>query len=1037
MSMFDTPQFEVERDIVFRQILVRLGEIWATVYSLRQPIRPIEHIVTGPGRSHDPIPEDGWKPFDMERRWGGFDQSTWFRMTTKITPEMAGQRVVALIRPHQGPHGNSLAYVNRVPWQGLDRNRDEILLAELAESGAKFEIILESVPSQEHDTHHVFEYADIAVMNQAPWDFYWEAKIALEVWEKLKEGEAEQRQLLDVINRAVKMVDLRHPGEDPYYKSLDKAHKQLQRELKQFHSHGRIRFLVSGNSHIDTAWMWPVRETRRKIGRTVATVLQLLDRYPEFMFSHSQPIQYEWLSEDYPELFERVKQRVAEGRWEAIGALYVEPDCNLSSGESLIRQMLYGIRYYQQEFGIRPRLAWVPDCFGFPWSMPQILVKSGIDHFFTTKISWGQYTKPPYEAFHWEGIDGSSIPTVMMLAYGSVGTVKDIVDHYDYFNQKDKFDEVPYTTGWGDGGGGPTAELCERITRLNDMPGLPPCKFGSIAAYYENLAKVARLDDLPVFNDELYLEFHRGCQTSQARTKRNNRKCEFLLRDTELLCSLALLEGAPYNAKAIEKAWKLVLLNQFHDILPGSSVTEVYDVADQEYEQVYKVGGALKDEAICHLGQRINTMGEGSPVVVHNTLSWVRTDVARVEIDVPSGAIEVVGSDGEAVPHQQAHDGALLFEASGVPPLGHAVYWVREGQTALRPPVSGVSVSASRLENDLVRVKLDKWGRFTSVYDKIHGREVLEKGVKANVLQLFDDRPYKSNAWDIDFNFEEIMWEPEAPEAVEVLESGPVRGVLRVVRRNEQSIITQDIIIYGHTARIDFETHVEWQEKQTLLKVAFPVAVRSPYAAFDIQYGVIDRTTHVNRDVDKAQFEVPAHKWADISEGDYGVSLLNDSRYGYDVKGNLLRLSLLRAPIKPDPHADEGEHDFTYAFYPHAGDWRHGTVQEGYELNAPLEARPTTASSGDVPPLSAFVSLDADNIIVDAVKKAEDSDGIIVRLYEAYGQRGDAELDFFRVPRQIDACNMVEEGFEEIEHTGTRLQLYFTPYEVKTIRVSF
>ncbi|HOE65839.1 MAG TPA: glycoside hydrolase family 38 C-terminal domain-containing protein [Candidatus Hydrogenedentes bacterium] len=1028
--------FEAERPIIAKQVLLRLKEIFKTVYSNHVSVDSIERCVLGPGHSVTPEPVSGWEPFELKQRWGGYDQTTWFRLHATIPPDMDGKHVVALLSPHQGPHGNSLAYVNGHPAQGLDRNRDEVLLSKQARVGEAFVISLESVPSQEQDTYHIFDRADIAVFHQLAWDFYWDAKIALEVWEQLPEAYAPRMRLLDHIEKSVRMVDLRHAGTPQYFESIKKAQKYFRAGLKKFPAGpGAGKLAIIGHSHIDTAWMWPLRETHRKIGRTVATVLALLDRYPEFTFSHSQTIQYEYLKQDYPELFARMKQRVREGRWDPAGALFVEPDCNIVSGESIVRQLLFGIHFFQQEFGVRPRLAWVPDCFGFAHSLPQFLVKAGLDTFSTTKIWWGEFSQFPYSTFHWEGVDGSRILTHMPHVYGSIMTTAEVFEHWAVAKQKDKIDEIPYTVGWGDGGGGPTQEIVERAKRLGNIVGAPQCSFDTLTSYFARFANDEATATLPVWNSELYLEVHRGCQTSQARTKRNNRKCEVLLRDVEFLSTVAFLNGGHYEQGAINDAWKIVLLNQFHDILPGSSVHEVYDDADRDYALAQTALNGVKDRALALLHDRIDTRGEGTPIIVWNTASWARSGLVAVKVPVPKGAFHVQASDGNAVSHQVVSSDELLVEVTQAPSLGHAVYRIVPGKGAAQS--FPLTASDKGMENAFLKIVFDKSGRLTRVYDKENKREVLAPKERGNVLYLFDDRPHRSNAWDIDQNLEDTRWEPGASESVEVVERGPLRATVRFVRKNEQSTITQDIVLYAHSRRIDFVTHVDWQEKQTMMKVAFPVDVRSSWATFEIPCGTIQRTTHTNRDYDLAEFEVPALRWADISEGDYGVSVLNDCKYGYDVKGNTLRLSLLRAPIDPDPNADEGGHDFTYSLLTHVGDWRVATVREGIDLNVPLMAKASPVSEGTLPPVGSFAEVDAEHVILETIKCAEDSDAIIVRLYEAYGQRGYVTLRFARAPKRMFECDLLEENDMPLDVKDNAVELYMTPYKICSLKVIF
>ena len=1037
--------FETERRIETEQIKARLEEMRDTIYADRRPVGKLEACVTGPGLGPGVAPKTGWKPFAVHQRWGGFDQTTWFRMKVSVPASMKGRRVVAFVRPG----GESLAYVDGKPFQGLDENRDELYLTEKAKGGEVFDILLESVPSVRFDEYHHFQYADLAVMHPLVWDFCWDCQVVYSVLEQLDKNFAPRRQLLELLMNVVLSVDVQHMDEPSYFASIGKAQRMLRTGLKTFEtSYGMGKLVLTGQSHIDTAWLWPLRETRRKCSRTFSTVLNYMDRYPDYVFLCSQPVQYEWMQQHYPEIYKRIKQRVKEGRWEPFGALWVENDCNVPSGEAIVRQLLYGNRFFRKEFGVHSRTAWLPDAFGYAWSLPQIFKKAQVDTFVTTKITWGRFTEFPYSVFQWEGADGTRIWGMMPpLNYNGNTHPRDCIEQWNLFKQKERFEEIPFPFGYGDGGGGPTMEMIEYARRLKNIVGVPKCEIGGIQDSIDRMKQQCRFEDLPVWNNELYLEYHRGCQTTQARTKRNNRKCELLLRQTEFISSLAHLHGGTYDQKRIYDAWKIVLTNQFHDILPGSSITEVYQQTDIDYAEAKSLAASARKDALKHLVGRIDTTGPGVAIVVFNDLSWMRSYIVQATVDLPKGSFAVLDPSGTPVAHQQAGPNDILFEAEGLPPMGYAVYrLVNSGDTILNSEVGGwpstlapelSMVSPELMENAYLRIRFDKKGCLTSVYDKIEQREVLAKGERGNVLQLFDDRPHGNDAWDIDPNFEEIMWEPKPAESIEVVETGPVRAIVRIVRKTEKSTIVQDVTLHANSPRVDFVTRVDWHEKRVLLKAAFPVDVRSSRASYEIQFAAIERATHHNTDFDRARYEVPAHKWADLSEGDYGVSLLNDCKYGYDIRDNVMRLSLLRSPVEPDPQADEGQHSFTYSLYPHAWNWRNGTVQEAFELNAPVLAVAAPSAKGTLPATYAFATVDAENVIIDTVKRCEDSDALIVRLYEAYGQRGDVTLTFGRKPKKVTECDLMEENDTPVKLTGASVAFYVKPFEIRSFKVSF
>ncbi|NLF57380.1 MAG: alpha-mannosidase [Candidatus Hydrogenedens sp.] len=1042
--------FDADWKTEFMQLRARLDELRGRVFSDCRPMGDLWRCVTGPGKGPEGIPASGWSAFQPMERWGHYDQTTWFRMRAVVPKEFAGKRVVALLNPCAytdipgiGPHdesGEALAYVNGKPFQGIDRHHDFMVLAEKGRAGDAYDIALEACPSTRFDATHVFARAETAVMHRDVWDLYWDGAVLLDLIGHLPEQAAARKRLLRLAHDAVCMADLRL-GETPeFHASVAAARAFLKKGLKRFPAGpdaGRLALI--GHSHIDTAWLWPLRETRRKVGRTFSTVLRLMEQYPEYHFSASQPELYMFVKENHPEIWKGIRRRVKEGRWEPCGAPWVEQDSQMPCGEALVRQFLYGNRFFEKEFGRRTRTAWLPDAFGFPWSLPQIMAKAQLDTFYTIKLTWNRYTRFPHGYFWWQGADGTRIRAcIPPLNYNGDPVPAQLSAQWERFPQRDLVDEVPFSFGWGDGGGGPSPRMLEYGKRMKNIAGMPRCEFGRTQDCLDRMRAQAPDDALPVWNGELYLELHRACQTTQARTKRNNRKCEWLLHNAELLSVWAMLHGGAYEQGELAAAWRVLLTHQFHDILPGSSITEVYRDADAHYAALrLRVEGVLQ-RAACHLAARTALPGAGVPVIVWNTLSVERHDPVMVRAALPDGPCHVVAADGTEVPSQCAGPDTLLFAPQSVPPMGHAVFRIVGGAGKKAP--NTLKATTKKLENELVRVTLDDHGRFTSVFDKRLGREALAPGEKGNVLQLFDDRPGEHDAWDIDYNFADRMWEPGPAEFLEVIETGPVRAVVRVARRSEKASFEQDIVLHAGSARIDVVNRVHWHEKRTLLKVAFPVDVLSPRAAFDIQFAAVERATHENTDYDRARFEVTAHHWADLSEDGFGVSLLNDCKYGYDVRGNVLRLSLLRGAVEPDPVADEGHHEFTYALLPHAGDWRGDTLREGLMLNQPplAMAAPPAAGRAALPPVASLVRVEPDRAVVDTVKRAEDGDAVIVRLHEARGGRGPVTVSFLMPPKSVCECDLMEENDQPLDMADSfSVDLGLTPFEIRTLKVVF
>ncbi len=802
-----------------------------------------------------------------------------------------------------------------------------------------------------------------------------------------------------------------------------------------------------GNSHIDLAWLWPWTETVEIVRNTFATVLELMNEFPEFTFAHGSAQTYAWMEEKYPKLFEHIRRRVREGRWEIVGGVWVESDMNLPHGESLVRQFLHGMRYFREKFGVSVRVGWNPDAFGYNWQLPQILKKSGLDFFVTQKLFWNEVTRFPYRLFWWEAPDGSRVLTYFPNHYGNpiepVPMAKDLADYAAATGHR----EYMHLYGVGDHGGGPTRSMLETADRWRSAQVLyPRLFFGTVHEFFERvMAELPRLN-LPVWRDELYLETHRGTYTSQAETKRNNRRSEVLLLNAERFASLARLFGHPYPQNELDAAWKKVLFNQFHDILPGSSIAAVYRDAARDYAEVRRIGREVLSEAMRELADRIHTKGPGLPLIVFNPLSWTRTDVVEATLVFPDPVsnVEVRDPRGRRLiaemiaRNPETNRVTVRFIAEDVPPLGYAVF--RVIPVTRRSPVrSSLSVAGLTMENEFLRVTVDaRSGCVTSLYDKIARREVLDESRCGNLLQAFFDKPTVYDAWNIDATFEEKKWELRQAEEVKVVETGPTRAVIRVVKKFQNSTFIQDLVLYPKIPRLECQMEVDWRERHILLKVAFPVSVRSPKATFEIPFGAIPRPTTRRTPEEKAKFEVPALFWADLSDGAYGVSVLNDSKYGYDVRDNVIRLTLLRSPAYPDPRADEGRHRFTYAIYPHAGDWiQAGTVRRGYELNYPLIPYPTTEHSGSLPPIHSFLRLEPDTVILTALKKAEDSEAWILRFYEFAGRSAEVRIALPTPPRIAQEVTLTEQEVGPLTVSGQEVIVPTKPYEIKTVRIEF
>ncbi len=980
--------------------------------------------------------------------WGGFDQWRWFRAELRVPQAWAGQRVAVVARlghPQAPIYPEALAYLDGVAVQGIDRNHTELLLADPARGGERYDLALHTwctmhAWNPSWPFTQTFSGVELVTVDLTTRRLCHLAEAALDAARALDANSWARGAILNALDDAFQLLDLRVGGD--FYGSASAALAALETGLAA-HAPAPVSIVAAGHAHIDVAWLWTLPRVREKAAHTFATMLRLMEQYPDFYFTQSQPQLYQYVKEDYPHLYEQIRQRVAEGRWEIIGGMWVEADCNISGGESLARQFLLGRRFFQREFGREESpVLWLPDVFGYAWALPQLIKRAGLAYFMTIKIGWSQYNRLPYDSFWWQGLDGTRVlthfittpdPGAYASTYNAMLTGKEAVGTWNNYQQKEHHNELLTAYGFGDGGGGPTLEMIERARALAAVPGVPQVRMGRVDEFFRRL-EAAR--DLPVWNGELYLEYHRGTLTSQARNKRNNRKSEVLLHQAELAAAAAALLGAPYPAADFNEAWTIVCRNQFHDIIPGSSIHEVYEESAREYQRVRELGESARARALDALAQATALPAGQAGVLVYNALGWERRQMVEVAADVVPAGKALADAETDALAPLQRVGDRVIFQAQA-PATGYRVYKIVEApvQAAPTAPSPASTPNTFVFENTHLRAELNERGELTRLFDKDANREVLPPGAVANQFQAFQDKPMNWPAWDVDIYFDDKLWTLEGPAQMEWVTAGPLRQTVRVRARLLNSDIEQLISLDADSRRLDFHTEVEWREKDILLKVAFPVDVLAPRATFDIQFGNVERPTHRNTSWDWARFETAVHKWSDLSEGDYGVSLLNDCKYGNDVRDNVLRLSLLRAPTFPDLHADEGHHTFAYALYPHVGDWRQGTVRAAYELNDPLIVHPFTGRGGDRPLVEGLFTVDAPNVILETVKQAEDGDGLIVRLYECYRQRGPVTL---RCRQPIIAAwetDLIERNETALTVSGDAVTLWVTPYQIRTLRI--
>ncbi len=875
-----------------------------------------------------------------------------------------------------------------------------------------------------------------------------------------EEGKAEHQQQLDAAVKAIDFSPLDRGDQAGFAASLQAARAKLE-ALKPWLRQFDIRLI--GNSHIDMAWLWPWTETVEVVRNTFQSVLDLMREYPDFKFTMSSARAYEWMQEKYPDLFRQIEQRVKEGRWEIVGGMWVEPDLNMPDGESLVRQILVGKRYFQKNFGVDVKIGWNPDSFGYNYQLPQIYKKSGMDYFVTQKLLWAhEFTTFPYKLFWWQAPDGSRLLTYFPHDYAGGIDAEPLATDLSvwmpsiYGQTITDHPEMMHLYGVGDHGGGPTRVMLDHADQLRAPDAVyPKLQFSFASDFFGDLEKKLPSMQVPTWDGELYFQYHRGVFTTQAETKRRIRRAEENVLNAEKFASLASLYGRPYPQDGMELTWKNLLFDHFHDIMPGSGIAVNYLDAKRNLEDVDRAANNVTMGSLGEIAAHVNTQGDGVPVMMFNSLSWPRTEVAEVEVQLPGPARQIAVVDAAGKPAESqllwldadTHRARFLLLAK-TPSLGKHTYFVRAAASG--PTLhSLLRASTDTLENEFIRVKIDpQTGCMTSLFDKRSGTEALapaetdtggpRTSTCGNLLQAFVDKPQRWDAWNIDADFEKQHWDLEHADSVKLLESGPLRAVIQVKNHFQNSTFMRDIILYAGVPRVDVKMRADWHEKHILLKVAFPVSAHSDKATYEIPFGSVQRPTTRNTPAERAQFEVPAQRLADISDDTHGLSLLNDCKYGYDAKGNVLRLSLLRSPEWPDPHADEGRHEFTYSLYPHGGGWKEAlTIRRGYELNYKLISLPSDKHEGKLAPEYSFLRAQPDNVIVTALKKAEDDNALVVRFYEWAGKDSEVEL---RLPPGVESASetdLMERPTGKVAMQAGNITIHTKPYEIKTVKAQY
>lgn len=999
-------------DFTLKQLEVTMGVVKERCAKVKKEIENIlyaECDYLAPPK----LPENlDWTPFDQSKSIVGKDKHFWLKFSVSVPEALSDwQARIDISTGHREGwdvlNPQMLVFINGKATQGLDVNHKDIYLKpghnDVAIYGYKGMI------ATEFKVRLFYKEIDLDTQK-----LYYDLVTVKSAIEALGEHSTHYAQLSSKVKQALNLIDI-NSNECDFYESVKKATAFFDENIwteKGVNELANVSF--TGHTHIDVAWQWTLAQTSEKMQRSTATILNLMEKYPDYKFFLSQPVLYNYVKENLPDLYEKIKEKVKSGQWETEGSMWVEADCNLSGGESIIRQIMYGKRFFKEEFGQENNILWLPDAFGFSAALPQILKKCNIDTFITSKLSWSETNKYPHDLFMWKGIDGSEILTNFITArdatmpfeddkhtrYNGYTTPSYVMGAWQRFQDKPYSDEVVVPYGYGDGGGSANEEMLEILGRTErGIMGFPKVKRTGIKSYAERIHKnfekgVSEQGEVPKWFGELYLELHRGTFTSMSEIKKYNRFCEFLYQKAEQLSVLGkALLGKNYPAKELEEGWKKVLLNQFHDILPGSSIKEVYDDAFRIYEEAYESGKSISDNVLSEIAKNVKAE---NGVLVYNPNSFEVTDHAE-------------------------YDGKYIY-AENIPAMGWKVIEEKEDSPA-------VSADKNSLENIRYKITFDENGNIVSIIDKKHNREIVQENRFLNAIEVYENIPYCYDAWEISEYYKDKCMPLVSKEDITV-EKGANFAEIKVTRKFSKSTLVQTTRLYNNSDRIDFTLDVDWNEEKTLIKTAFPFKLHTDEATFDTQFGSITRPTHTNTSWEKAKFEVCGHKWADMSEDDWGVSVINNSKYGYSLGENEIKMTLLTSPKYPNPEADMGSHTIFYSLFAHDGNARKGNVvKEAYKFNQPLTATAVNGK-GSLENEFSLISISSDTVIAETVKQAEDGNGIIVRMYQSANKTEKVSVSFDTNYNKCYNCDMLENPIGEINPT----QMQIKPFEVVTLK---
>ncbi len=1010
--------------------------------------------------------QNGWRRLAADERWGG-KRKTFHLQTTYTVPAFADGRELFFHLSTDGEQGwdalnpQFSCYLDGQLVQGIDINHREVRLHEKAVAGEAHTLHIEAYTADREEPIQVT--CELYNIDREVQGLYYDLKVPLGVAELLEEDDENRLEILNSLNDAINLIDTRRMGSPEFHNSVKETRAWLEESFYQrlCSTEKKPTIYAVGHTHIDIAWLWTLDVTADKTVRSFSTMLQLMNEYPEFIFMSSQPQLYEFIERYAPQLMLEIERRVKEGLWEVEGAMYVEADCNISSGEGLARQLLYGKRYFRERFGYDCQILWLPDVFGYSAALPQLLRQAGVPYFMTTKISWNETNRVPYDTFQWEGIDGTTVLTHFappreyvrpgekrswFTTYNSMLNPTQTLGAWQRFQQKDVSNEILMTYGWGDGGGGTTKKMLETARRLKrGIPGAPVIKQAKALDFFQAIDEhVGQNPRLPRWIGELYLEYHRGTYTSMARNKKSNRRGELGLQSLEFLASLAAIEcNERYPYDLLSEAWEIVLRNQFHDILPGSSIFEVYEDSRDEYARVEALIHEGAEQALRALAKAYG-VGEGS-ILLANASDTGAPQLYELPAEIQD--YSAVMAHGQRYELQRLGNGRLAFVAEMEPYSLEQFELIQD--EAVEAVEEEVEAEGYELENEQMKLSFAANGELASIYDKRAERELLKPGQLGNRLVIYEDRPHNYENWDINNYYTEKSWPVDSLASFRLVESGPYAQAVEIKRPCLDSEIVQIVRLNAISGTVDFETKIDWKNHNLLLKALFPLAIHAHEANFEIQYGSVKRSLVRNTSWDEARFEVVMHKWLDFAEYGYGVSFLNDCKYGCHVFDGEVGLTLLKSGTYPNPTTDQEQHQFCYSLFPHQGSWQEaGTLEKAYQLNQKPFCHIAQGEVGEaVSGPASFVSSSNPAVHIEVFKQAEDqeADGsaaYILRAYEAFGGQAPTTFYFTREVKSAEPVNLLEESAPEVDTEGGlqdahELEATFKPFQIRSWKLKF